>query len=419
MTGMIRVFCLLLFLGFLSQNLRAQGNLVIVGGGLESDNKQIFEEIIRLAGGADAKIAVIPAASGVAAQTFAYFSKGLTRFGIHPGNIFLIPIALEDDDSTTEVNEAEWKNNAWDHQWAAKVRACDAVWFSGGDQLRIIQLLLSPEGKPSPVMSAVWEVYRRGGLIGGTSAGAAIMSDPMIANGTSMGALEHGLSMSGIGQDLPDAQGVILTKGLGFFTHGMVDQHFHARARTGRMTVVLGQTHQRFGFGIDENTALVYYGRENRMMVAGAAGVTIFDTEDAAFSHADSMTNMSNLKLHFLTQGDQFFFDTYQVVPAEGKQPYVDRMPVSQSISIPGGIFSTSETAFYPLLTRHLFGRQPVAVVKNLQFLSEQTAISTTLMRTSETKAFYLEDENGNDHFTITGLRLDIEFVSVSLKPLN
>ena len=94
-------------------------------------------------------------------------------------------------------------------------------------------------------------------------------------------------------------------------------------------------------------------------------------------------------------------------------------MPVSQSISIPGGIFSTSETAFYPLLTRHLFGRQPVAVVKNLQFLSEQTAISTTLMRTKETKAFYLEDENGNDHFIIIGLRFDIEFVSVSFKPLN
>ena len=76
------------------------GNLVVVGGGLEPNNKSIFEQMIGLAGGAEkASFAVIPSAGGAPVQSFAYFRSELISYGVNPGNIHLIPVALIDDDS--------------------------------------------------------------------------------------------------------------------------------------------------------------------------------------------------------------------------------------------------------------------------------------------------------------------------------
>lgn len=396
----------------------AQGNLVITGGGLENDNHAVFDEFIRLAGGPDAIISVIPAASGVAAQTMAYFSLGLTYHGVKPENIQLIPIAMVDDDSTLNVNEAEWKANAWDAEIAQKVRLGNGVWFSGGDQLRIMQLMFDPQGKPSPVMQAVWDVYRRGGVIGGTSAGAAIMTNPMIGGGTSLGALQYGVKETTIGQDNEEFQGVLLSPGIGFFPYGMVDQHFHARARTGRLAAILAYTGQRFGFGIDENTALIFYGSENKMMVAGAAGITIFDTENALFRKTESFNTLTKLKVHYLENGDQFFFDTFQVLPSPEKKPL---QPIAQrkpNQTIPGGSFSIEGQSFYELLTQQLFEEEATST-SSLQFVDSKTAFRLTMSCQPETQLYFYSPKHGKDRFTALDLRLDIEAVSVDITPLN
>jgi len=409
-----------LFLLFVHQTSFAQGNLMIVGGGLESDNKVVFDEIIKLSGGPEkAVITVIPAASGVAAQTFAYFSQALIRFGVKAENIHLIPIAMEDDDSTTDVNEASWFENANNLQLADKVRKSSCVWFSGGDQLRIIKTLYKSDGTQTPVLKAVWEMYRQGGLVGGTSAGAAIMSNPMIGSGTSMGALQSGVQTSAPGEDFPGHRGVLITQGLGFFPHGLVDQHFHARSRTARLIIAMGYTGQQLGYGIDENTALVFYGKENKMMVAGAAGITIFDAQKALYSTIDSLTTVENIRVHYLENGDVFYFDSNEVVPEASKITISGNEYFSSSTSIPGGMFTSSPTGFYSLITRYLTDNKEAEKVHSLNFSDEKTAYDITMSKQANTKAFVSRPDNGKDRYTIFNVRLDIIPVNVAIKPMK
>lgn len=400
--------------------LMAQGNLMIVGGGLESDNKQVFEEIIRLSGGADqAVISVIPAASGVAAQTFEYFKYSLLRHGMKAENIHLIPIALVDDDSTTNVNEAEWAANATNLELAEKVRSSNCIWFSGGDQLRIIQSLVLADGSYSPVLEAVWEVYNAGGLIGGTSAGAAIMSDPMIGSGTSMGALRYGAQVSNRGEDLPDAKGVLLTQGLGFFSPGIVDQHFHARARIGRLITAMNYTQQSLAFGIDENTALVYYGREYMLKVAGAAGVTILDAANASFGKAGGFDATTGLTVHYLQSGDAFLLVGRMVVPAADKNILNGRVSDDEESHFSGGIFASEEENFPVLLTEKLMRNQDLENVKSLNFFDDSHAFLITLSKQVESKAFYKRNEDRSTDYTVVGVRLDIAPVAIDIQPLK
>ena len=154
---------------------------MIVGGGLEANNKSVFQQLIRLSGGVEkAVIAVIPSASATPMQSYVYFRNILISYGIKPGNINLVPVALIDDDSTKDVDESKWKENGNDPRVAELVRKCTAVWFSGGDQARTMKTLVRANGSHTPVLDAVWQVYLSGGVIGGTSAGAAIMSEVMI-----------------------------------------------------------------------------------------------------------------------------------------------------------------------------------------------------------------------------------------------
>lgn len=104
------------------------GSLVIVGGGLEANNKSIYGQMIELAGGTDkARFAVIPSASGVPAQSWVSFSKILMSYGLKADQIHLINIAMVDDDSTTDVDESQWKNNGSDPKLAEIVRKSTAV----------------------------------------------------------------------------------------------------------------------------------------------------------------------------------------------------------------------------------------------------------------------------------------------------
>ncbi len=86
----------------------------------------------------------------------------------------------------------------------------------------------------------------------------------MIGGGNSLGALTHGVIEDYQGDDFPEGDGVLMTKGLGFFPFGIVDQHFDQRGRIGRLIVALINEKNRFnmGFGVDENTALIYDGKQ-------------------------------------------------------------------------------------------------------------------------------------------------------------
>ncbi len=418
------VFLLLLILIFktgYSQDL-PKGSLVIVGGGLEPDNKSVFTQLIELSGGPEkAVFSIIPSASGVATQTFVYFRSELISYGVKPENIHLIPIAMADDDSTKNIDESTWLNNGNDLKLADMVRKSSCVWFSGGDQLRTMKTLHKADGSKTPVLEAVWEVFRSGGVIGGTSAGAAIMSEPMIGAGNSMGALKHGVITDYKGDDFPDSDGVLLTHGLGFFPLGMVDQHFNARARLARLVMVM--MHEKktvnLGFGVDENTALIYNGKLKTLKVAGAAGVTMVNTAEATFSQVQNLPLIKNVTISYLDEGDVYDISTKKIIPAEGKKSTIGNEFYNVSNPAQAGMFSGSATNFLNLVTVNLIDNKAVNKVSNLNFTGADAGFLVTFSKTPESKGFFTDKPTGKDKYTVIGIRMDIEPVQITTTPLK
>jgi len=404
-----------------SQNLPS-GSLVIVGGGLEPDNKSVYSQMIELAGGAEkASFAVIPSASGVSVQSFVSFQKTLISYGVKSENIHLINIAMVDDDSTTTVDEATWSKNGNDEKLAGIVKGCTAVWFTGGDQLRTIKTLVNPDGTKTLVLQAVWEVFDKGGVVAGSSAGAAIMSEAMIGGGNSIAALTHGVIQDYKGDDFPEGDGMLMTSGLGFFPLGIVDQHFSQRARIGRLITALFHEKARFnlGFGIDENTALIYNGKEKILKVAGAGGVTMINTIKATISYLQNLPKIENLNISYLEDGDVYDFTNGKITPANGKKS--TKGNEYYNIKNPGqaGVFSGQTANFKDLITKNLIDNKGTEKVQNLSLFEENSGFLVTLTKTPESEGFYTDKPSGNDRYTVKNILMDITPVQVSITPLK
>lgn len=274
-----KVLLLIVFIILFSSGIPAMssentaGSIVIVGGRLEPDNSDIYNKFIELSmkyknkNKEEVKIGIIPAGSGEPVSSAEIFKKNLMSYGVSEKNIETIPLAVKDDPST-DFDETSWKDNGTSKEIAVKIETYDGLWFTGGDQARYTEVLLDKERQKTPVLKAIWDIYKRGAVLGGTSAGAAIMSSPMIGGGTSLDALNDYFNCK-------DEEKLILSEGLGFFRYGMVDQHFSQRGRLGRLVMAAMKTNNKFAFGIDENTAMVVDNRNNTIEVIGEGGLTI------------------------------------------------------------------------------------------------------------------------------------------------
>jgi cyanophycinase len=207
------------------------GPLVIVGGGKMTDD--IRKAFFDLAGKEKAKIVVIPTASASAddPKEDESFLKQWKE---------LKPLSVE----ILHTRDAKKANDA---DFVKPLTEATGVWFSGGDQGRITAAY-----RGTLVEKELWKLHERGAVIGGTSAGAAIMSDLMITGGTDK---------------------ATTAEGLGYLPGFVVDQHFVARKRQPRLEGVIATNPGRVGVGIDESTALVVRGRQAR--VIGESSVTV------------------------------------------------------------------------------------------------------------------------------------------------
>ncbi|MCG8572881.1 MAG: cyanophycinase [Spirochaetes bacterium] len=240
----------------LNHNKAVNGSLLIVGGALSSDNAAIYQEFINLAGGVDqARIAIIPTASGSPIVNSEAYRNDFINYGVSSERIYIVPVAVKDDPATGDVDESTWLNNGFDPTTAADLEAfqATAVWFIGGWQDRIVNALVDSDGHDGAVLRIIRQIKEDGGVIGGTSAGAAIMSGMMINGGTSLGALTEEMIYEDRGESDPR---LFIAEGLGFFPFGIVDQHFIARGRFGRLISACYHQQVPLGFGIDENTAI-------------------------------------------------------------------------------------------------------------------------------------------------------------------
>ncbi len=207
-----------------------QGALVVVGGGRLTD--EIVGRFAELAGGPEARLVVIPTASSDGSIPDADAIAELWRErGI--GNTILL--------HTRDSDKAD------EYAFVAPLRDATAVWIGGGQQSRLAAAYVGTK-----VQSELQALLKRGGVIGGSSAGAAIQSGVMIAGGN----------------PVPK-----ITRGFDLLPNTIIDQHFLQRSRINRLIEAVSQHPRRMGIGIDESTALIVTG--NRARVIGASYVTV------------------------------------------------------------------------------------------------------------------------------------------------
>lgn len=304
------VFLVLVVMAFGQQ---IKGSLVIVGGGnipqVIEECRLIFQRFIELACEGrkktvdTVKIGIMPTASSRPIQSARSFMEDFKKFGVKEENMYIIPIALFNDDSTEKVDESLWRDNANSEAVAREIEKLDGIWFVGGDQTRYVNTLLK-DGKETPVLRAIWKIYEEGAVLGGSSAGAAIMTAPMISGGTSFDALLRGITYEDDGSPR-----LFITKGLGFFKGYIVDQHFSRRGRFARLLVAMADQNIKKGFGIDENTALIVK-RMEEIEVVGMGGVFLLDLSEASAEKVGGTWSFERVRISYFEKGDKFELST-------------------------------------------------------------------------------------------------------------
>ncbi len=288
------------------------GKLFIIGGGLRPDNAAMYQRIIESAGGREhARLALFRCASE-SANPAREAGETFVRYGISRDRLTIVDLTPENAD-----------RQAFSPQIVDQIRRSSGAYFTGGDQSRITRAFLKPDGGATPALLALKDMWRRGGVIAGTSAGAAMQSSRMLnAAGLPEDSLDEGMDALdfGIRRDLRH-RGLLVTEGLGFFHAGIVDQHFSQyRGRLGRLARAVIEEHIRFGFGVDENTAMLVSG-DSRIEVVGTGNLTIVDAANARCNDGPLGCRIAGVRLSCLQSGDRFDPATGAMMVRPEKKP--------------------------------------------------------------------------------------------------
>lgn len=242
--------------------------LVIAGGNLIEHEKLIMQRFLDAAGGENALVALVGVASEEPEDRMQRVADTLCALGAKPENLRRLPVTCQ-----TPLLEKGWHARA-DESIARLIEGAGGVWFVGGDQRRITAAFLNADGSDTEGLSAIRKLAARGGAVGGTSAGAAIMSRVMIGAGTDEGALC--LPVCGANeiysQSDADNGRLLVTQGLGFIDNAIIDQHFNRRARLQRLMRAMRYAGVPDGLGVSEDTALIV--ANGAYQVLGGAYVT-------------------------------------------------------------------------------------------------------------------------------------------------
>ena len=181
-----------------------------------------------------------------------------------------------------------------------KLAGATGFWFSGGDQIRITRALAG-----SAALRAIHERYRSGAVVGGTSAGAAIMSDSMMTGEQS----RPGVDTTGyFGDEYPRVarKAIVIVPGLGFLPGAIVDQHFIRRERHNRLMSVVLERPTLVGVGIDEGTAL-RVDPDGTWGVEGASSAVVYDARSSEITAPGApVLGATSLRVHLLPAGSVF-----------------------------------------------------------------------------------------------------------------
>jgi cyanophycinase len=256
-----------------------RGWIIPIGGAENKENdRHILERFVRVSGGEQADIVVIPTASRMH-ETGPRYEQLFRDIGAER-------VTVMDFDTRRDCQEAGRLR---------RLEAASGIFFTGGNQLRLTTLLGG-----TPVAKLIRQRNAQGVTVGGTSAGASILSEHMIAFGDEGSAVVSG--------------SVRLAPGLGLTNRFIIDQHFRQRDRLGRLLTALAYNPFAVGIGLDEDTA-AFIGPDETVEVEGSGGVTIVDGADVSYSSMGEVAEgqpvcMLGLRLHVLVAGATFNMHT-------------------------------------------------------------------------------------------------------------
>ncbi len=261
-----------------------KGNLVIIGGAEDKNgDSKILEEVVAIAGGSTARIAVVTTATEHPEEAGEEYKSVFSRLGVQH----------------TEILNINSRDQANQEETARKIEAASGIFFTGGDQLRITSILGGTR-----THEALQNSLRKGIAIFGTSAGASVMSSTMIVEGNS--------------NDPARKCTLKMAPGLSFFNGAIVDQHFDQRGRLGRLLCGVAENPGMLGIGIDEDTAIRVY-PDNHFQVLGSNAVTVIDGKSIKSSNVselkpDEILTITNVTIHVLSSGYGFNLKNREVL---------------------------------------------------------------------------------------------------------
>ncbi len=263
--------------------------IMVIGGAEDKVNEcSILTAFFQSSGGALATIGIIPCASQEPSIVGDRYQQIFEKMGAL--NVQVLDIRLPN-----ECDEPLWLNH---------LANCTGIFVTGGDQVRLCDLLGG-----SKFIDSIKTRIQLGNLaLAGTSAGAAIMGEKMIAGGSS--------------GESPNQLLVDLADGLGFFPDLLVDQHFHNRNRMARLFSAIAAHPDKLGMGIDEDTCAAFK-NDGTFEVIGKGTITIIDPGGLThtnYSEVKELTPLSlhNLTVHVLSQGDRYNYQRRTVLSSSG-----------------------------------------------------------------------------------------------------
>ncbi len=275
-----------------STNGATRGAIIPIGGAEDKTGaRDVLAHVIALAGGPASRIAVIPTASELP-DTGDRYAALFRELGA--AHVDVLPITEREHARVPGVAET--------------VGQATGIFMTGGNQLRLSTILGG-----TPLARVIRAANAGGVVVAGTSAGAAVIPEHMIA--------------SGLVGPTPTTESVTLSPGLGLTNRLIIDQHFRQRDRLGRLLTAVSFNPFATGVGIDEDTALVLHS-DKTFEVIGSGTVTVVDPTDLVYSSMDSArpgepVSLIGLTVHVLAAGCRYDTTT-RVATAPPRVPFLD-----------------------------------------------------------------------------------------------
>jgi cyanophycinase len=277
---------------------RADRTLIIIGGKEDrSADKVILGEVARRIGSGKLVVSTVAIPSDPDGL-FEEYEKAFRALGVK----HLYKLEINDREEATSESKLRILDDA------------TGVFFTGGDQMKITSQI-----GDTLIFRRLQEIYEEGGLIAGTSAGAAVMSETMLVTGGDEDSHVIGGSLR-------------MAPGLGLISDVIIDQHFMERGRLGRLLGAVAQNPKNLGIGIDEQTAIVVE-RGNGFYVLGSGAVYVIDGSEVTYSNIaeedlNKTLSIYNVRMHMLSQGDRF--DLIARRPRQMKGRAAEKLPEKQ-----------------------------------------------------------------------------------------